>query len=113
MSLFSRTDQSILAKWWWTVDRGLLVAFGILVVFGLVLVATASPPVAEHLGLGSYHFLMRHIIILVPALTGMFVISLMQPRTIWRHARLEFLGSIIAMVLVLLIGAEIIGAQRW
>ncbi len=113
MSLFSRTDQSILARWWWTVDRPLLACFGVLMLFGLVLVATASPPVAEHLGLGSYHFLIRHVIILVPTVCIMFAMSLMSPRMIWRLASLVFLGSLVAMVLVLMFGAEIKGAQRW
>ena len=72
MSLFSRTDKSILGQWWWTVDRGMLAAFLILAVLGVLLVATASPPVAERIGVGYYHFLQRHVIFLVPAL-GMLV----------------------------------------
>lgn len=113
MSLFSRTDRSFLGQWWWTVDRGLIVAFMVLVVFGLVLVATASPPVAEHLGLGHYHFLIRHIIMLVPALGIMLFVSMLNKREVWRLATLAFLGSIVAMVLVLITGMEIKGAQRW
>lgn len=113
MSLFSRTDKSILGQWWWTVDRGLIGAFMVLVVFGLALIATASPPVAEHLGLGHYHFLIRHVIMLVPALGIMFFTSMLQRRQVWRLATIAFLGSVIAMIAVLFTGMEIKGAQRW
>lgn len=113
MSLFSRTDQSIWGQWWWTVDRTMMACFAVLMMFGVVLVATASPPVAEHLGLGSYHFLIRHVIILVPAIIIMLGVSLMSPRGVWRLASLVFLGSIAAMILVLMFGMEIKGAKRW
>lgn len=113
MSLFARTDKSFLGQWWWTVDRGLISAFMVLVVFGLVLITTASPPVAEHLGLGHYHFLIRHIIMLIPALGIMFFVSMLEKRQVWRLATLAFFGAILAMILVLFTGMEIKGAQRW
>ncbi|MFK7838954.1 MAG: cell division protein FtsW, partial [Bdellovibrionales bacterium] len=84
MTLFSRTDRSIFGQWWWTVDRPMLSAFIVLIVLGIVMVTTASPPVAEHLGLGYYHFLKRHIIMLVPATFMLFAISFLKPREIWR-----------------------------
>jgi cell division protein FtsW len=113
MSLFSRTDQSFLGRWWWTVDRGLLGTFFILAILGVMLVATASPPVAERIGLQSYYFLIRHIIILCPALAMMLVISMLEMRTIWRISSILFVGSIFTMVVVLITGMEIKGAQRW
>lgn len=113
MSLFSRTDRSFLGQWWWTVDRGLISAFMALVAFGLVLITTASPPVAQHLGLGHYHFLIRHIIMLVPALVIMFAVSMLDKRQIWRLSTLMFAGASVAMIAVLLTGMEIKGAQRW
>mgnify|MGYP000168007007 CR=1 FL=1 len=113
MSMFARTNKSFLGHWWWTVDRGLITALMVLVVFGLVLITTASPPVAEHLGLGHYHFLIRHVIMLIPALGVMFFVSMLQRRQVWRLSTLAFLGSIVAMIIVLFVGMEIKGAQRW
>jgi cell division protein FtsW (lipid II flippase) len=68
MSLFSRTDRSFLGKWWWTLDRGLLAAFLFLAVCGAALVMTSSASVAERIGAGPYHFIIRHLEIVVPAL---------------------------------------------
>jgi len=113
MKLFSRTDKSFLGQWWWTVDRPMLGALLVLVVFGIVMVTTASPPVAEHLGLGQYHFLKRHLMLLVPALGMLVAVSMLERRQIWRLATLLFAGSIVALVVVLITGMEIKGAQRW
>lgn len=111
--LFSRTDKSFLGRWWWTVDRGLLTAFLILMVFGVVLVTTASPAVAEHLGIGSYHFLIRHLIMLVPSILLLVGLSMLEPRHIWRLSSVVFVFCIIALVVVLFAGVEIKGARRW
>lgn len=111
--LFSRTDQSIFGRWWWTVDRGLLAAFVTLIICGVVLVATASPPVAERIGAGQYHFIIRHLVVLIPAAVIMIGVSLLDTRTVWRVASIVFAGSILGMILVLLIGVEVKGAQRW
>ncbi|NCT40892.1 MAG: putative lipid II flippase FtsW [Alphaproteobacteria bacterium] len=113
MTLFSRTDRSFLGQWWWTVDRPMLTAFLVLVILGILMVTTASPPVAEHLGLGYYHFLKRHIIMLVPSLIMLFGISFLKPREIWRLGSVLFVGCIFALILVLFTGMEIKGAQRW
>ncbi|MCB1720423.1 MAG: cell division protein FtsW [Rhodospirillales bacterium] len=113
MSLFARTDQSRLGQWWWTVDRAMLAALLTLAVFGIAMVATASPPVAERIGLGNYHFLKRHLAILVPAIGMLIGFSFLSQRNIRRLAALAFIGSAIAMIAVLLTGMEIKGAQRW
>lgn len=113
MSLFARTDKSLLGQWWWTVDRGMLAGLLTLAVFGVLLVATASPPVAERIGLGYYHFLQRHVIILVPALIVLIGLSFLNHKQIRRLAVLAFAGSVVAMLMVLLTGMEIKGAQRW
>ena len=113
MSIFSRTNRSFLGQWWWTVDRPMLGAFLILAIFGVVLVTTASPPVAEHLDLKSFYFLKHHIFILVPALVLLFGVSMLERRYVWRLSSLIFIGAIIALILVLFNGSEVKGAQRW
>ena len=113
MSRFSRADQSYLSRWWWTIDRPMLFMILSLAMIGLLLVATASPPVAEHLGLGSFHFFTRHAILLVPSIIGMIIASLMPPRMLWRISSLLFVLTLSAMVLVLISGDEVKGARRW
>ncbi|MCB9991912.1 MAG: cell division protein FtsW [Rhodospirillales bacterium] len=112
-ALFSRTDQSVFGRWWWTVDRGMLAALFTLVIFGIVLVTAASPPVAERIGVGEFHFIKRHLILLGPALVLMIGTSLLSPRNVWRMASLMLIGGILGLVIVLFSGTEIKGAQRW
>lgn len=113
LKLFSRTDNSLLGRWWWTVDRAMLLAVLALSAFGIALVTAASPAVAERIELDSYHFIIRHMVFLLPALAGMIVISMMSERWIWRFASLALAGGLLMMVIVLFTGAEIKGAQRW
>lgn len=112
-TLFSRTDQSVVGRWWWTVDRGMLAALLTLIVFGIVLVAASSPPVAERIGADQYHFIIRHLILLVPAMAIMIGTSLLSPRNVWRVASVVLGLGIFGLIVVLFGGTEIKGAQRW
>lgn len=113
MKMFTRTDRSVVGRWWWTVDRPLLAALLAIVAFGVALVMAASPPVAERIGLSPYHFIIRHIVILVPALIALFAFSMMDLRRLRRAAFVVLGAGGLALVLVLLVGMEIKGAQRW
>ncbi|MCK6418029.1 MAG: putative lipid II flippase FtsW [Alphaproteobacteria bacterium] len=113
MTLFTRTDRSFLSRWWWTLDRPLLAALLVMMGVGAMLVATASPPVAKHLGLHPYHFLFRHMIVLGPALVLLLGVSMLSPRWVWRVASVLFVIAVGFMVAVLFHGLEIKGAQRW
>jgi cell division protein FtsW len=64
MSTFSRTDNSVLSTWWWTVDRWLLMSIALLITIGIVLVFGASTAVAERIGLSSFHFVERQVVFL-------------------------------------------------
>lgn len=112
-ALFSRADRSVLGTWWWTVDRRLLAGFLALFACGAVLVAAASPPVAERINLPQFHFIMRHLVFLVPALAIMLGASFLSPRNVWRVASVIFLVSAIGVLFALMGGEEIKGAKRW
>lgn len=113
MSLLTRADGSFLGRWWWTIDRGLLSAFFMLILFGIILVSTASPAVAIRIGVGPYHFLTRHLIMLGPSVFMLIGISMMPPRQIWRLCSVVYGLTVIGMIAVLFTGMEIKGAQRW
>jgi cell division protein FtsW len=113
MSMFERTERGLLARWWWTVDRPLLAAIGLLVLSGMVFVFASSPPVAARLGLPHLHFAARHALYLLPAAVLLLGTSLLSPIGVRRLAW-GLLGlSLLLMVMTLLVGPEIKGAQRW
>jgi cell division protein FtsW len=116
---FARTDQSLLAQWWWTVDRWSLVALAALIGFGALLVMAASPSVAEriHAG-GAGHvdtlFFVKHYFTVLPvAVATMFAMSLQTPRMVRRIALAGFVISMILLAGTFVGGVEIKGARRW
>jgi cell division protein FtsW len=113
MITLSRTDTSIVGRWWWTVDRWLLVAVGVLIAIGGVLTLAASPAVANRIGLGSFHFALRQALFLAPALALMFAVSLLPPLAVRRLGTALFLVSLVLVVATLLAGSEVKGAHRW
>ena len=113
MSAIARTDTSIIGRWWWTVDRWLLVLVAALAFAGAVLTLAASPAVAERIGLDTYHFATRQLVYLPMALIVMLGVSLLDARGVRRFALILTAGAIVLMVLTLFIGAEVKGATRW
>jgi cell division protein FtsW len=111
--MVSRVESSALANWWWTIDRWLIAALGALVIFGLVLTMAASPPVAERLGLPTFHFVNRQVLFLIPSLAVFFAASMLSPRHVRRVALIVFLVSMALIFAALLFGAEVKGARRW
>jgi len=113
MMRFGRTDTSLIARWWWTVDRWTLAAVMALIAAGSLLALAASPPVAQRLGYDSFHFVARQLMFLVPSMTIMFAVSLLPPRDIRRLALLVFCVSLVLAALTPWFGPEVKGAHRW
>lgn len=113
MSTFSRTDNSIISTWWWTVDRWLLMSIALLIAIGIVLVFGASPAVAERIGLSSFHFVERQIVFLIMSVCVMFSVSLMAPIMVRRIGVILFVICLVLLVATLFLGPEVKGARRW
>jgi cell division protein FtsW len=113
MPAFSRADNSMLGRWWWTVDRWTLGAIGMLIGFGYVMMLAASPAVAERIGSSRDMFILKQVFFLAAAGSVVVAVSLLSPRSI---RRLAIIGCIIALALTaatMMIGVEIKGARRW
>lgn len=113
MSSFSRTDTSVLGRWWWTVDRWALVALILLIGIGAILIMAASPGAAARMGLDPFHFARHQFVFLAPAIVVMLLASVMTPIGVRRTAAIGFVIGLILLVATLLFGAELNGAKRW
>ena len=113
MTSFTRTDTSMLGRWWWTVDRWTLAAITILVGFGIILTLAASPSVAARLDLDAFHFARRQFVFLPLALAVLFGVSMLSPRGVFRVALVVLAIALICVVATFWIGVEIKGARRW
>jgi len=110
---FARADNSLVARWWWTVDRWTLAALALLVGVGAVLAMAATPPVAERLGLDPFYFFRRQAALIPLALAIILAVSLLDLAAIRRLALLGLVVSIAMLGATFFIGAEIKGARRW
>jgi cell division protein FtsW len=111
--MVSRVDRGPVANWWWTTDRWFLSSFLILMVLGVVLSFAASPAVAERIGLEQFHFVIRQIIFMLPALGAMLAVSFLDERGVRRLALLMLGASLVLMVAALFFGVEVKGSRRW
>lgn len=109
----TRSDTSVLSRWWWTVDKWSLFLLCALCGVGLLLTSAASPAVAERIGLSPTHFILRQAFFVPPALAVLFVTSMLTPKQVRRAAVIVFAISVVLLGLTLLVGNDIKGAQRW
>jgi cell division protein FtsW len=113
MPTLSRADNSLLGRWWWSVDRWTLGAIGTLIGFGYIMMLAASPAVAERIGTSRDTFILKQVFFLAVAGLIVVLVSLLSPRDI---KRLAIAGCVIALALTaatMVIGVEIKGARRW
>jgi cell division protein FtsW len=112
--MVSRAERTLVGDWWWTVDRLLLAALGALMLSGLVFLMAGGPPVAEKLGLSTFHFVNRQVLFLLPAAALMVSVSFLSLRHVRRLALAIYLVGLVLLGLVALqFGPEIKGAHRW
>src|SRR6476659_4974081 len=109
----SRSEQSRLAEWWFTVDRVLLATVLVIAGTGLLLSLAASPAIALKRGLPTFYFVERHFLFAAVGLATMFGVSLLTPAQVRRLALTILCLSFGLMLVVLLSGLEINGARRW
>ncbi len=111
--LLSRSDRGLLAQWWFTVDRALMTAVLLLMAMGVLIAMAASPPVAERIGLESFHFVKNQLLYLVLAVPVFIGASFLSPAQARRSAFVILAGSLALMVAALYWGPEVKGAHRW
>jgi cell division protein FtsW len=112
---FSRNDQSLIARWFWTVDRGLLGAALALMGLGVALSFASSPAaiLADESITDPFHYSWRMMVFAGAGLVAMLTTSLMSPRGVRRIAFLALLGAIVVMMALPFIGDTVKGAARW
>ena len=86
MIFVPRTDRSIVGNWWWTVDRTMLSGVGLLAVIGTILIFAASPAVGERVYGAEMHFVVKHLVMLVPATCLLLFVSMLAPSEVYTNS---------------------------
>jgi cell division protein FtsW len=113
-----RSDMSALGRWFWEIDKLLLILVAVLISIGLIAVAAASPAASQRYSGGgvsfdSLHYFYRQLMWIFVAVPVMIVVSMLPKAT---ARRLALLGAVIFTILLFLvpiIGQEVNGARRW
>ena len=111
--LILRSDRSIIALWWWTIDRFLLTLFSILIIIGIFLVMASSQHLAQSFNIFSHYFTIRHILFVIISLPIIFIFSLLNQKKTKAISIIGLIITIFLMLVILINGNEIKGAQRW
>jgi cell division protein FtsW len=117
-SRYGRSDTSAVGRWFWEIDKVLLLLVSILIGIGLIAVAAASPASAERYSGGSVqfsglHYFYRQVVWIALGIPVMIGISMM-PRE--RARRLSLFGAaffFVMLIFVPILGPEINGSKRW
>jgi cell division protein FtsW len=117
-SSYGRSDTSAVGRWFWEIDKVLLLLIATLIGIGLIAVAAASPAAGQRYSGGSVqfselHYFYRQIVWIAVGLPVMIGISVM-PRD--RAKRFSLAGAAFFFVLLIFVpvlGPEVNGATRW
>jgi cell division protein FtsW len=115
---YGRSDTSAVGRWFWEIDKVLLLLISVLIGIGLIAVAAASPASAERYSGGTVrfselHYFYRQIVWIALGIPVMIGISMM-PRE--RARRLSLFGAaffFVMLIFVPILGPEINGSKRW
>ena len=111
--LISRSDNSNIALWWWTIDRFLLTLFSILIIVGIFLVMASSQHLAQSFNIFSHYFTLRHILFVIISLPIIFLFSLLNEKQTKAISIIGLIITIFLLLIILINGSEIKGAKRW
>ena len=115
---YGRSDTSPIGRWFWEIDKVLLLLIAVLIGIGLITVAAASPAASHRYSGGNVRFnelyyFWRQAAWIALGIPVMIAISMM-PRE--RARRLSLVGAAFFFVLLLfvpIVGPEHNGARRW
>lgn len=110
---FKKRGHSSIRQWWWEIDTILLTMILAIMSIGALLITTASPSVAERIGLPSFYFFHRHIVFLIIAAMIMFIFSYLPEKYLRKLCLLGFLATLCMMATLPFVGDEVKGAKRW
>src|SRR3954454_12335252 len=117
-SHYGRSDTSALGRWFWEIDKVLLLLISVLIAIGLFLAAAAAPAAGQRYSGGTVRFSelyyfwrqLAWIAVGIPVMIGISMMSMERAR------RISLFGAAFFFVLLLfvpIIGPEHNGPRRW
>lgn len=109
-----QVGEPVLSRWWRTVDRWTISCVILLFAIGLLLSLASSPPLAARNNVNPFYYFNRQAVFGCVALGVMLLVSMLPPPAVRRWAVLGWVGSMIVLAALPVIGTDFgKGAVRW
>ena len=110
----SRSDTSLMGRWWWTLDRISLACFAVLLSIGIVLALAASPAATGHgHAAGNFSYALKQLAFAATAMVILVGASALDSRQARVVAACVYALALIGAFAALVAGADVNGAHRW
>ncbi|HET9147705.1 MAG TPA: FtsW/RodA/SpoVE family cell cycle protein [Acetobacteraceae bacterium] len=113
MPTLSRADTSVVGRWWWSVDRVMLIALAMLVGVGYILALAATPATNLSLADPRTMVMIKQILYLAAGGVIMLGVSLLTLRQVKLTALAVGIVFLLLTAFTLVHGVTIDGGQRW
>ncbi len=111
---FARSDRTPVGVWWWTIDRWMLGAVGVLIILGVLMSFAASPSAAARMSIGDpFHFAVRQCLFAAAGSVILISTSMLDTKGVRRAAFFIYIAAIAIMMILPFIGHNAKGATRW
>jgi len=115
---YGRSDRSSGAKWFWEIDKVLVILVAVLIAIGLIAVAAASPAAGQRLSgegttVAPLYYFYKQLMWIAVAIPVMIFCSMLPKQTARRLCLLGAAVLLACLFLVPVVGTEVNGARRW
>jgi len=111
---YNNSIYNLYYEWWKNIDKFLFFLIILLFATGLFFsLVSTSLLVSDKLNTNDYAFFFKHLSFVVLGVIIIFFLSVINEQKLFKISPIIFLFSLISLLLVPLIGAEVNNAQRW
>ena len=101
-------------QWWKSIDKSIFLIISSLFAIGLFFSLVSTSLIAsDKLNTNSYFFFFKHLIYIFIGIIIIFVFSSLKTNQLFYYSYFLFFISLVALLLVPIIGVEIKGSKRW
>ena len=101
-------------QWWKNIDKSIFLIISLLFVIGLFFSLVSTSLIAsDKLDTNSYFFFFKHLIYIFIGIFIIFIFSSLKTNQLFYYSYFLFFITLVALLLVPIIGVEIKGSKRW
>ena len=106
--------DGIVSRWWNTIDQTSLLLIAALISIGVILTFGSSVVATQRLSIdNSFYFVYRQVFFAIVATSALIIVSFFPLDAVRRASVLLYIGAFAILLLILFIGHEAKGGQRW